>query len=516
MSILEDKICDISYNSYGMPIIRTPWGKTPLIYADTTASGIPYRAIDDYIRCRVLPFYANVHSNGYSGKKMAHLLSQSKTAIRKSIGASKDDALIFTGSGCSSAVVHAIHALDLPTTELSGNDRPVVIITDSEHYSNFLPWKELPVDLILCPTLANGLINLVALKQILDKYKSRKIRISSMTAASNVTGIIQPIKELTDILKSAGWIVCFDFACSAPYVPICMRPENGYNIDCLFISPHKLVGGAGSPGLLVIGKKFIRNNCPMLPSGGTVTFASRTTQIWTSDREKRESGGSPNILGEIRCGLAFILKDRMQPMITKREHELVTIVKDRLRTIKRVKLLIDSNIPQLPIFPLVFQHLHYNLVVCLLSQLFGIQSRGGTSCNGLSAEKLLHINGNQEQELVESIVRNEDTSDYGYGWVRISFHFSMSNTITQYILNCIDFISQYGYKFKRYYRYDKDSNNWTCRAGTEEPFGDLDFKAIPPQCLSENDFNELMAEKLLKRAMKLVTKIDKIAAAKKI
>lgn len=514
MSTDNSNTCDFASNSYGIPLIKTPWGQTPIIYADHTASGIPYRKIDDYIRCRVLPFYSNTHSNGYSGRKMSHLLCRSKAAIRECIGATKDDALIFTGAGCSSAIIHAIHAMDFIRVGASGDDRPIIIISDSEHYSNFLPWKNVDIDLVIVPSLQDGRIDTVHLDVLMKQYATRKTRIASLSACSNVTGVIQPVEMLTAQLKKEGWIVCFDYACSAPYVPICVRPASGADIDCLFISPHKFVGGAGSPGLLVIRKDLIRNKCPMYPSGGTVSFASRDTQIWVTDSEKRESGGTPSILGEIRCGLAFLLKARMQPLITRREHELVQLASTRLSHMMGVRPLIITAMNRIPIFPIVFTDLHYNLAVCLLSQMFGIQTRGGVSCNGLAAEKLLHLTAGKEKQIVDSIVHQEDTSKFGYGWVRVTLHFSMSETVVEYILDAIKFVALHGKQFQRFYKYDKDLNNWQCLVGSEEPFGELDFATTIPKCLGNNEFSGQIAAKLLGRAQRFQSKLTKIDIAK--
>jgi selenocysteine lyase/cysteine desulfurase len=503
------EICNLQANSYGIPVIQTPWRKVPLIYADATASGIPYRVIDDFLRCRVEPFYANTHSNGYSGKKMTHLLSRSKEVIRRCTGSTKQDAVIFTGAGSSAAITHAIHAMDLGRCEKLQGEKPIILITDTEHHSNNLPWRLLAADLEIVPTNLNGQIDTEKLQALLEKYRSRKIKIASFSACSNVTGIQQEVGILAKMLKSEQWVVCFDYACSAPYVPITMRPKDeSYNIDCIFISPHKFLGGAGSPGLLIINKAMIRNCKPFLPGGGTVQYAGREGQIWVTDKEQRESGGTPNILGEIRCGLAFLLKEKMQPMITTSEHQLVTEVKTELLSMPGITLLMESDAPQLPIFPIVFHHLHYNLAVCLLSQLFGIQVRGGISCNSLTAEKLLHISKRKEQDLVGAIVNREDISNFDYGWVRVTFHFTMSPTVVAYILKAISFVARHGHSFKLMYEYKKEQNNWVHKFAEDEPYGELDFLAVPPTCLQQINFTTSVAEELLRQADVILQKIQ--------
>lgn len=80
----------------------------------------------------------------------------------------------------------------------------------------------------------------------------------------------------------------------------------------MFISGHKFLGGAGTPGLLVCKKRLFSNNkTPVVTGGGTVLFVSRTSHTYLENIEEREEGGTPDILGSIRLGLVFQMKQRL-------------------------------------------------------------------------------------------------------------------------------------------------------------------------------------------------------------
>jgi selenocysteine lyase/cysteine desulfurase len=446
----------IKGNLYEEPDIPTSHGIKKSIYADYTASGKPFKYIENYIKDKVYPYYANTHSNAFCGRYMQSFIDKSKRYIRKVINANKDYSILFTGNGCSCAINHFIHILDLHNSEIT-KENTVVLITEMEHNSNFLPWKELNVTLKLIKLDNNtAVIDFDDFTNKMEKYKDYKNKIISVIACSNIIGVRQPIHYISKMGHKYGFIVCFDYACNAPYDPINMI---GNDIDAIYLSPHKFLGGVGTTGLLVIKDKLFKNKCPLFPSGGTVRYTSNTKKIYSIDNEKRESGGTPNIIGCIKTGLVFKLKSILYPYIVYKEHKILKYVFPRLKNIPNMILLNKLNFNMLPIFSFRIPNLHYNLVVLLLNDLFGIQSRGGVSCSGLFAKKLLNINNNEENKIV-----NEITHDKGvpgdYGWCRVTFHYTMSFENINNILNGISFIAINGYKYEDLYKYDKINNIW--------------------------------------------------------
>lgn len=441
-------------------LIKTPFGSRHLIYADYTASGKPYKKIEKFIKHNILPYYANTHSNAYCGKLMAKYIKLSKEQIKKSINCYDNDKIIFTGSGSSCAITHLIHLLNFKKEE-----KNIVIISEFEHNSNFLPWRHQPTQLEIIKILDNGLLDLNHMETVLKKYQSYDKKIIACSAGSNITGIKQEISKICILGHQYNFYVAFDYAAIGPYVKINMHNNQNINdyIDALYLSPHKFIGGPGTPGLLIINECLFLNECPYFPSGGTVRYTSSKNNIYSNNLEVRESGGTPNIVGCIKTGFVFKLKDKLQEYIINREHEIVCKIKQRLMKINNLILLNPDchiSIEQIPIYSFVIPKLHYNFVVVLLNDLFGIQSRGGVSCSGIYAEKLLHINKQYEKEIVDTIIGNNGTPN-DYGWTRVTFHFTMPDYVIEYIIQSIEYISNYGHLFLKYYQYDKLLNIWS-------------------------------------------------------
>jgi selenocysteine lyase/cysteine desulfurase len=443
-------------------MIMTPFGKRHIIYADYTASGKPYSKIEKFIKYNVLPYYANTHSNAFCGKLMAKYIKSSKNQIIKSLNCSETDKIIFTGSGSSCAITHFIHLLDFKK-----EDKNVVIISEFEHNSNFLPWRHEPVELKIVKNLDNGLIDLIDLERLLKEYASYDKKIMACSAGSNITGIKQNTTDISILGHKYGFKVAFDYAAIGPYVKINMHQlSNEYDyIDAIYLSPHKFLGGPGTPGLLVANECIFLNDCPYFPSGGTVRYTSKTQNIYSNNLEVRESGGTPNIIGCIKIGFVFQLKDKLQEYIIKREKEIVCKIKQKLKKINNIILLnpeCDPKITQIPIYSFVVHKLHYNYVVALLNDLFGIQSRGGVSCSGIYAEQLLEITKRDENDIINTIIHDEGVPQE-YGWIRITFHYTMTDYIIEYIIKAIDFVANYGHLFINQYKYDKQANIWSHR-----------------------------------------------------
>ena len=234
----------------------------------------------------------------------------------------------------------------------------------------------------------------------------------------------------------------------------------GQYYDAIFISTHKFFGGPGSPGILIAQQNLFKNNIPFCPAGGTVRFVCPSFKTYIPDIETKETGGTPDIIGSIKVGLAFDLKVKYQSFISNRDKYLVTYVQTRLLKIPNLQLLNPiENINRQPIFIFLIKEIHYNLVVILLSDLFGIQTRGGISCCSLLAQDILGIDQQKQKQIYEQIISDKGVPS-NYGWCRISFHYSIPDYIIEYILKAIEIIAIYGHLFKNIYKYNTIKNTW--------------------------------------------------------
>jgi selenocysteine lyase/cysteine desulfurase len=458
---LETTSLTLYKNTYGSPLFQTPYGYRNMINADATASGFFYKPIDDFIQTNIVPYYNNTHSNAFAGQMMNLFINKSKQKISKSINANKNDKILFTGNGCTGAIQHIIHMLNL---KKKSDVNPVVFISEAEHHSNDLPWRHLPIDLVIIPIdIETGLINVHKLKKSIKKFSDRRLKLISCTAVSNITGVIQPIEDICILGHKYGALVMFDYATGGPYIPINMHRDesSGNYIDILVLSTHKFLGGPGAPGILVVRETCCKNDIPFCPGGGTVRFVTDEMQKYSDDIETRENGGTPNIVGCIKAGLCFEFKDKYQDYITKRELWLLRYVQNKLVNLKELIEIINplDNSERIPIFSFRVKGVHYNLIVTLLSDLFGIQSRGGISCCSMYAQKILKISDEKKADVYKSILDNNGVPSY-YGWCRITFHYSMPKYVVDYILYAIEFVAKNAKSFKPYYIYDSKKNNW--------------------------------------------------------
>ncbi|MCK7525706.1 MAG: aminotransferase class V-fold PLP-dependent enzyme [Ignavibacteriales bacterium] len=286
-----------------------------------------------------------------------------------------------------------------------GSRRPVVFIGPYEHHSNELTWREGLCTVVVVRLGRDGGIDLAHLEELLrDPRYLGRMRIGSFSAASNVTGLISPVRELAAMLHRHGAMACFDYAASAPYVRIDMNPPPGpagedARLDAVFISPHKFLGGPGSSGILVFNERIYRKDlAPSTSGGGTVAYVSRRGHDFFDDVEEREKAGTPGVLQTVKAALTFMVKEAVSvETIEGREQELLRRAFAKWRAHPRLEIMGDPD-PARRIGVVSFnvrgeggRYLHPKFVTVLLNDLFGIQSRAGCSCAGPYGHELLGI-----------------------------------------------------------------------------------------------------------------------------
>ncbi|CAF3815482.1 unnamed protein product [Rotaria sp. Silwood1] len=456
--------------------INTPWGSRKMIYADYTASGRALMFIEHYMLNNILPYYANTHSdNNTCGIQTTKFREGARTLIKQYVNATDNDVVIFTGSGSTAAINKLVDVLHLRDEEV--RSKTVVFISTFEHHSNILPWVETKVEILRIPNNKLGLIDENFLKTYLKYYhnKVKKHIICAFNAASNVTGIRTDVDRVSKLVhRYDGWIF-WDYAAAAPYVKIDMNPSDVAYKDAVFISTHKFVGGPSTPGILIAKKKLFTNEVPSNVGGGTVNFVTRKHIEYVQDIETREEGGTPDILGAIRAGLVFHLKESVgYNTISAREKSLVTKFFERFRNHQTLFVLGSSTVHRLAIFsfriyvPFFHKYLHHNFICTLLNDLFGIQVRSGCSCAGPYVLDLLNIDDQTAETYIKFITTDEHVRLDGspkielmkFGFTRFNLAYFASNEEVDYILNAIEFIANDGWKFLPLYTYNIDTAVW--------------------------------------------------------
>lgn len=452
-------------------------GTQKLLYADWIASGRLYGPIEDTMRNLIGPMVANTHSfSSETGKASTYAYKHAREIIKKHINAGEDDVLVTSGTGMTGVLsrLQRIMGLRWPDAakenlKLDENQRPVVFITHMEHHSNQVPWMETISDVVILPCDENNLVLPDSLVEELKKYENRTLKIGAFTACSNVTGIITPYYELAKIMHQHGGICIVDFAASAPYVEIDMHPEDAEKrLDAILFSPHKFLGGPGTCGVLAFHKSLYKTSCPDVPGGGNVKWTSPDGDFgYHEDIETKEDGGTPGFLQVMRAALAIRLKEKMNTThIEAREKELLTLCFHRLGQIPSLYILGNSYVKRIGCVSFGIEDMHYNLIVRLLNDRFGIQVRGGWSCASTYAHHLFDIDMNASRKVISAIEEKNLTDKPG--WVRLSLHPITTNEELDFICDAIAKIVENRSAWSKNYTYNPTTNEYDSRIGDDE------------------------------------------------
>jgi len=498
--------------------IKTPFGSKPLVYADYTASGRSLSLIEDFIRENVLPYYANTHTEtSFTGAQITRLREEARREIARCINANNDHAIIFCGSGTTAAIDKLVGILNLRipdelnkqydfSEQIPDHQRPVVFIGPYEHHSNELPWRESIAKLVTIPLDDQGLVDTKVLQQELEKHQHRLLKIGSFSAASNVTGIKTDVDKITELLHRFGALSFWDYAAAAPYVEIDLQgATNQLQKDGVFISPHKFLGGPGTAGVLVINKSVLKNRVPDITGGGTVVYVTPQDHRYIDNPERREEGGTPAIIESIRAGLVFKLQNQVGiQKILELEKNFIQRALARLAKNPNIVLLGNTTVPRLSIVSFCTKHndkvLHYNYVVALLNDLFGIQARGGCSCAGPYGHTLLNMDMTTSKAIEQELLNGQMI--LRPGWVRLNFNYFISEASFDYILEALELVAEHGWRLLPYYQFDTKNGTWRFQNSQTQYQVSLDDFSLdePASCDNKGEFRDHDFKQLLTQA----------------
>jgi len=399
-------------------------------YFDYTASGLAYRPIEERLQ-EVLNTYANTHSE-FAGNAKATSFNYdiARENLKKYLGLTNDFVLFPCGSGATGAIKKFQELLGLyipPATRHRFNinvddlEKPLILVGPFEHHSNEISYREALCDILRIPLDTTGNVDLEFLANALEENKERQL-IGAFSTASNVTGIVSPYEKISKLLRKYNATIAFDSAASSP----CMSP-NSELFDALFLSPHKLLGGPGTCGLLAIRKSLIDNAIsPTFAGGGTVAYVSKDEHIFNSDIEMREDAGTPPILQMIKASFAYQIRyelglDRIQA----RKSVTFRYLEEELAKLPEHTIYGQNNIhDSIGIIAINFHGVTPFDLCEKLSSEYGIQTRAGCSCAGPYGQDLFGISEDNEDKEKPS-------------WLRISLNYTHSKENIKYLIDAL-------------------------------------------------------------------------------
>lgn len=450
----------------------TPFGSKRLVYADYTASGRALRQVEDFVAAQILPYYANTHTEAsFCGEAMSRMRDAARAEIARIAGVGSDGHVIFTGSGATGALNRIVAGLDL-RARVARRERIVVVTGPYEHHSNVLPWRESGAEMIEVEEAAGGGPDMAALDAALFQASGAACVIGAFSAASNVTGIVTDTAAVTRRLRSAGALAIWDYAAAAAYLPIDMGAGDTAK-DAIVFSPHKFPGGPGATGILLLRDGIGWRSCPTAPGGGTVRFVSPWGHAYSDSIEAREEAGTPNIIGDIRAALALLVKEAIGcDRIAARDEALRERALAAWREVPEIEILGQRpGSLALPVFSFRVRHpegghLHHQLFTRMLSDVHGIQARGGCACAGPYAHRLLGLDRRASDEIEARLHAGRELARPG--WIRLNLSYLLSDAQADEIISAVAGLAKHAPHLAHHYAGDPATARFAYAAHAEK------------------------------------------------
>lgn len=307
------------------PILFQEVNDEPLVYLDNAATTQKPTQVLDVLRHYYEHDNANVHRGVHTlAERATKDYEDSREKVRAFINAKETAEVLFTRGTTT-----GLNWLARSYGDAFIKEGDEIVISYMEHHSNIIPWQKLAerkgATLRYVPLTAEGFLDSAAVKEIINE----KTAIVSLAYVSNVLGVINPIKELTELAHANNAVMIVDGAQAAPHMTVDVQELDA---DFFAFSGHKMCGPTGI-GVLYGKRQWLEQMEPVEFGGEMIDFVNLYESTWKELPWKFEAG-TPNIAGAIALGAAIdYLNEIGMENIHRYEQELVAYVLPKLQAI---------------------------------------------------------------------------------------------------------------------------------------------------------------------------------------
>ncbi|MEV5647614.1 aminotransferase class V-fold PLP-dependent enzyme [Nocardia sp. NPDC052254] len=356
-----DPIARVSGCELRVPLVQG--GFTTYANFDYAASTPALARVTDRVN-ELLPYYASVHRGaGYASRISTDCYEAARNSVARAVHAAADQVVVFTRNTTDS--------LNLLASCVPGD----TVVLDIEHHANFLPWTCGGRRVVRAATTIAE-----TLRRIEAELRAEPAALLAITGASNVTGEVLPLAELTTLAHECGARILVDAAQLAPHRRIDLQASSS-GIDYLAFSGHKLYAPFGA-GVLVGRRDWLDAAPPYLAGGGAVTTVTTEDVRWACAPQRHEAG-SPNVLGAAAVAAACeTLADLDEQAVVEHEHHLIQRLRDGLETTAGLEFLriFDDSTDSVGIVAFTIDGFEPGRIAAYLSAEYGIGVRDGKFC----------------------------------------------------------------------------------------------------------------------------------------
>lgn len=352
---------------------------------DNAASTPPLRSVVEAVNS-FLPYYSSVHRGaGFKSRVSTAAYDEAHDTIAAFVGADRSRNTVIFGKNTTEAINKLAYRFPVADTS-------VVLSTEMEHHSNDLPWRA-RARVVRARVTDTGQLDEDDVDRLLAAY-GRRVALLTVSGASNVTGLVQPIHRLARKAHAVGAKILVDAAQLAPHRRIDVKPDDDpEHLDYVAMSAHKMYAPFGT-GALIGDRETFLNGAPEYQGGGTVEIVSADDVHW-AELPDREEAGTPNVIGAVAMAAAAkALMAADMAGITRHESALTTYALERLRSLPAVTVYGPSDLgggDRVGVIAFNLRGVHHALVAAILAYEAGIGVRSGCFCAQPYVMRLLQI-----------------------------------------------------------------------------------------------------------------------------